>query len=230
MIGKRAFWDAKILGWEADRYGPAAGPVSRESRLGRPLRFRMTLARQLLLPQIDGKRVLEVGCGSARLAEGLLAGQPAFIKGIDLSIAAVDEGRRRLSAPIDQGKVALEAADLGDVTVSGFDYVVGLGVLDWLSDAEILELFTRVHPASLLFSISERRRSVVQILHRSYVWLTYGHRSQGYVPAYQTVPLIEALAKRAGYSRLHALRDPRLSFGVLLASWPITLPSDIGAA
>jgi 2-polyprenyl-3-methyl-5-hydroxy-6-metoxy-1,4-benzoquinol methylase len=225
MLEPKAFWDGKIVGWELDRYGP--GGAGARTRLGRPLRFRMRLAERILSPLVPGQRVLEVGCGSGRLIELLLRSGPALVKGVDLSAKAIDEAGHRLRSGVRSGRVTLEVGDVGSATLSGFDWVIGLGLLDWLGDSEILELFRRISPAAFLFSISERRRNLAQLVHRGYVWLKYGHRTHGYVPAYQTVAHITNLAREAGYGELYALRDRRLSFGALVATWPIQLPPDI---
>ncbi len=226
MVEPKAFWDNKIVGWELARYG-LVGTAGR-GRLGRPLRFRMRLAERILAPLVPGKRVLEVGCGSGRLIELLLRAGPDVVKGVDLSAKAIDEAGHRLRAAVSSGRVILEVGDPGRTTLSGFDWVIGLGLLDWLSDTEILELFRRISPAAFLFSISERRRNLAQLVHRGYVWLKYGHRTHGYVPSYQTVAQITNLARQAGYGEVHALRDRRLSFGALVATWPIELPPDLG--
>jgi len=225
MLDPKAFWDTKIVGWELARYD-LVGTVGR-GRLGRPLRFRMRVAERILAPLIPGKRVLEVGCGSGRLIELLLRAGPALVKGVDLSAKAIGEAGHRLRAAVSSGRVTLEVGDLGSAALSGFDWVIGLGLLDWLSDTEILQLFRRIFPAPFLFSISEKRRNLSQLVHRGYVWLKYGHRTRGYVPSYQTVAQVANLARHAGYGELHAIRDRRLSFGALVATWPIQLPPDL---
>src|SRR5260370_1181790 len=99
-----------------------------------------------------------------RLLALLRRAGPALVKGVDLSAKAIDEAGHRPRAAVRSGRVTLEVGDLGSAALSGFDWVIGLGLLDWLSDTEILQLFRRIFPAPFLFSISERRRNLAQLV------------------------------------------------------------------
>ena len=90
----KAFWNAKILGWEASRYG-GASPGLVEGLAGRAsssLRFRLDVAARLLAPHLAGRRVVELGCGSGLLAERLLTLGAASYQGYDISDAAIGRG------------------------------------------------------------------------------------------------------------------------------------------
>ena len=79
--------------------------------------------------------VLDVGCGSGRVAEHLLdAGAGAYV-GIDLAGEMLELARTRLAR--FGGRVTLIHGDFIDAPFArSFDVVLGLGIFDYLADPE----------------------------------------------------------------------------------------------
>jgi SAM-dependent methyltransferase len=225
VINPREFWEGKILAWEANRYGPAAADDPWLERLARrlsgSLRARLAITQELLTPHVAGKRVVELGCGSALLAEALVTAGATSYTGYDIAASAIDHARRRIAGTPAASKIRLELADVGSLPRLQADIVFSLGLFDWLSPAEIDSVFAAGGDAHYLHAISEKRPSLSQYLHRLYVYLSYGHRTGSYVPRYHSVREIEIHAAKHNGRPLRVYRDRRLSFGALLTTLPL---------
>ena len=83
----------------------------------------------------DRPRVLDVGCGSGRVAEEVLEHGAGAYVGVDFSEPMLDLSRERLArfdVPVD-----LVLGDFRHVELDGtFEVVLGLGLFDYLPDAE----------------------------------------------------------------------------------------------
>jgi SAM-dependent methyltransferase len=219
-IDRKAFWDAKISGWETTRYRDPKLATSWLERvagaLSDSLRFRIQFAAEILAPHIPGKRVLDLGCGGGFLFSRLSTFGPARMIGIDISDVAVRDARRLAEEQGYADRAEFHAADIVSAPLPAADVVCGLGLLDWLTLDEIGVVMGKLGGAPFLFAIAERRARIDQWLHRAYVYVAYGWKSRGYVPRYYSVAEMEAVAARAGYRGLQVVRHPRLSFGALV--------------
>jgi SAM-dependent methyltransferase len=107
-----------------------------------------------LLPPVEGKRVLDAGCGPGVYAEWLVE-RGALVVGLDVSPRMIELARGRL-----QGCVQLRQADLGlpldFLDAASFDVVLSALVLDYVEDwAAVFREFFRVlrEPGCLVFSV-----------------------------------------------------------------------------
>ncbi len=220
----KAFWDAKILGWEASRYGGAASPDLIEDMAGRissSVRFRLDAAARLLAPHLAGRRVVELGCGSGLLAERLLALGAASYQGYDLSDAAIARAKQRAADSPRGEAMRFTVAGITDLPPQGDALVISLGLVEWLTAAELDHLFSLGRQGSCLHAVSERRRSAAQLIHRAYVHFSYGWKNGGYVPRYHQVAEVAAIASRHGIGRLNVFRHRRLRFGIFVSDLPL---------
>ena len=224
-VDPRGFWEEKILGWEADRYGPGSPGASWLERLARrasgSLRARQAAAKDLLSRHVAGRRVVELGCGSGLLAEGLIEAGAASYLGIDLARNAVEGARARVQASPHASRIRFETGDVAALPPLAADLVFSLGLFDWLSLEQIEAVFASSGGADYLHAIAEKRVSLSQWLHRLYVFLSYGHRTGGYVPRYYEASAIAALAAPHNPRPAHVLRSPSLSFGALVTTLPL---------
>lgn len=146
-----------------------------------------------LLPPVEGKRVLDAGCGPGIYAEWLVEHE-AEVVGLDVSRKMVDIAGERL-----QGKARILQADLGkplDFLESGsFDLVVSALALDYVLDwTALFKEFFRVlrEPGHFVFSV-EHPSDVFYEHHSSgnyfeteqveIVWNGFGRRVS--VPSYR---------------------------------------------
>jgi SAM-dependent methyltransferase len=108
------------------------GLLQRRVRPG--LHARHDIALQVV-DSYERPRVLDVGCGSGRVAEEVLEHGAGAYVGVDFSEPMLDLSRERLArfdVPVD-----LVLGDFRHVDLDGtFEVVLGLGLFDYLPDAE----------------------------------------------------------------------------------------------
>lgn len=121
----------KLLETSAKRYDLGMRIVSL-GRIG-------TIYREVAERVVAGSSVLEIGCGTGAVA-ALLLDKGCTVTGIDRSPQMLEQARRKLAAPLSDGRLRLhEVAVTGiDRVLAGqtFDYVVCCLVLSELSQAE----------------------------------------------------------------------------------------------
>jgi 2-polyprenyl-3-methyl-5-hydroxy-6-metoxy-1,4-benzoquinol methylase len=223
----KEFWENKLLDWEAGRYGlgntdSAGGLLERiADKASRSLRYRLQICIELLGPHVSGKRVLELGCGSGFLAGAFMAAGATEYLGIDISERALAVAKDRYVDNDWDGRLSFKAGTIQDFEAANHDIVLSLGLLDWLSDEELSALLDHQGTLDFLHAISEKRASLAQLIHRAYVYISYGHRSGAYVPRYFDSSSIAELSRQHRCAPVYVFRASELSFGALLSSFPI---------
>ena len=219
-MDKKSFWENKIQTWEIKRYGNRSeiidGGDRSSSIAGSSLQFRFEKAAEILKPSIQGKRILDLGCGTGLFYEELVKTNFSHYTGVDLAESAIDEANSKIKGTEKEEKCTLHSGNLIGFEFADCDIVTALGVFDWLNHDEIKELFKKTYPRPFLFSISEKRVSFTRWIHSIYVFLSYGWKSEGYVPRYQTTDEILRIAESVGYKDIQIYRHKRLRFGTLL--------------
>lgn len=224
------FWDSKILGWEDSRYAATALTPSLlegiAARASASLRFRMRAALALLGPHVQGRRVVELGCGSGLLVQKLMALGAASYRGIDISPVAIARARERAAAAPPGGNISFAVGAVAELEPLGESLTFSLGLFDWLTDTEIERVLAAGAGGPYLHAVAERRLSLQQLIHRGYVFLSYGRRT-GLAPRYHAIPKIAAAVRRCRGSSPNVFRDPRLSFGVFITDLPLPDPRQL---
>jgi SAM-dependent methyltransferase len=219
-VDPKQFWEAKLLAWEEGRYGRPDRPRGLlewiANRSSMSLRFRVAITPELLRPYLAGRRVLELGCGCGIIAGKLIEHGAASYLGIDIAESAIEKARSRYG---NDARLQFQVGNVADLPSLSADLIVSLGLFDWLTDDEIASVFRQSSKADFLHAIAERRPGIQQWLHRSYVQLAYGYRTDSYRPRYFTCDHIKSLAEV--HQPLHVYRSWRLSFGALISSLPI---------
>jgi SAM-dependent methyltransferase len=214
------FWDSKIVEWEDSRYQGAEHAHSLLEKfstyMSGSLRVRLEECAKLLMPRVKGKAILELGCGSGLMASRLMAAGAASYHGIDISAIALERARQRGEEEGYAERQTFVAGDALSLPLPHFDLVIGLGFLDWISKQQIAQLAKRIAPAPWLFTFSEKRFSLLRLGHRLYTRIAYGRGNGGYVPDYYTEEEVRSFFSPAGYGKLTFIRDPRMSFGVIV--------------
>ena len=224
-VNPKQFWEEKILTWEHARYGEEAEASSMLERLAarasNSVRFRLEITGKLLKPHVQGKQVVELGCGSGLIAGDIIAMGAAGYKGYDISEKAVSHARE-LAAENDLGdKASFDVCPVLELPPLDADIVFSLGLLDWLDKDSLARVFEVGGKTDYLHAISEKRATPSQHLHRLYVFLAYGWRTGSYVPKYHTVAEIEALAEPHNSAPVQAYRNASLSFATLISTLPL---------
>jgi SAM-dependent methyltransferase len=223
VVDPKQFWESKILAWERGRYGKPDHPMGLlewiADRSSMSLRYRVAVTPELLRPFLTNKRVVELGCGSGLLAGTFIEYGAKSYLGVDIAEPAIEKARETYHG---QDQIEFAVSDITTLPQISADLVVSLGLLDWLTDEEIADVFLKSGSADFLHAIAERRRGVQQWLHRSYVQLAYGYRTTSYRPRYFDYDQIKRLATVADNRPVYIFRSWRLSFGALISSLPIS--------
>jgi SAM-dependent methyltransferase len=236
MVDPRAFWNKKILLWEAGRYD--VNGQSRNSSLERiadrssnSLRHRQCLGVELISKKIEGRHIVELGCGSGMLAIPFIEAGASTYHGIDIADVAIEAAQARAAGYEQGGRISFEVAQVNTLSELNRDaIIVSLGLLDWLNDDELGNLIAQQGERDFLHSISEDSASLSQLLHRFYVHLAYGYRTGAYVPRYYHPKDIARLVATQNDRPTYVYRDSILSFGALISSFPIGPEIDASGA
>ena len=225
MTDPRQFWENKIIDWERGRYDAIEdAPQLLErwaNRASSSLRFRVAWAAELIGAVCQGKRVLDLGCGTGRLAQPLLASGARSYVGYDIAenaINAANQNAARLG--ISETALFIRAGVDALPNRQEFDVVCSLGLLDWLSLEDIGKIHANTAGAVFLHAFSERRRSFWQLMHRLYVHASYGHRTGGYVPHYFSAADMLDCAAAHTPAPARIMRHRKLSFGAFVTNIP----------
>ena len=223
-VDPKAFWEKKIRTWETGRYEDteSGGSVLEgiANRASESLRNRIRLAGDALVPIVAGKRVAEIGCGSGLLTHRLIDAGAEHYAGYDIATAAIANAKALNGDLIKAGKAEFHTESIEEMPQLEADVVFSLGLLDWLRDDEIAMLFAKSGEAEYLHAIAERRFSAQRILHKIYVYVSYGYKTGSYVPRYFKPAEIKALADKTMPRDAFVLRTPLLSFGAFVSSFP----------
>ncbi len=224
-VDPKAFWEEKILTWEEGRYEPRKAKGGVLERIAdassRSLRYRIKIAVELLEPHVKGRSVLEIGCGSGLLAQRFIdIGAKSYL-GIDIAESAIEIANKRKAEQRWSDRITFKVDTVRDMPPVTDDVVLSLGVLDWLTDEELAILFAKQGRADFLHAIAEQRISVSQLIHRAYVHVSYGHRTGAYRPRYFPAVDIARIAAKHRPGPFYAFRNTKLSFGALIATFPV---------
>jgi len=199
-ITPQQFWEQKILPWEKARYSRwlTLYPLSWS------VRSRMRRARKILMARVPrGSAMLELGCGSGRLAEQLQDHVGRY-RGIDLAASAISQARARVP------QLSFTVGDVLTQDLSGFDVTVFLGLTDWVDD--LPALFAKLHSPNILFSYTQGRHSAPYQMYRR--WMD-NPRPCLHARTYTEREIREALA-HCGYEMELMTRPSVMNPGVLV--------------
>ncbi len=223
----RAYWDGRILDWDAGRYdsrlsirlGPAEWLAG---VLPQPTRARQRACLELLAPFIADRDILELGCGTGRMAAGFVAAGCRSYSGTDHSPVAIDAARGRYQIGPEAEKIRFEVRRADDIPQSGEETVVSLGVLDWLTDEELGALFHRQGSRHFLHSFSEFRTDIRQLGHRLCRAADRVLRPNAVRPRYMSADHLVGLMPPARRGQIFVYRDTALRFTSFLSSLSLT--------
>jgi 2-polyprenyl-3-methyl-5-hydroxy-6-metoxy-1,4-benzoquinol methylase len=120
VYGQATYWDAK-----AESYDDDAGAMWPQRHYNDVYHADQRALFDALLPDVLGKSVLDLGCGTGRIARHLAA-RGATVHGIDLSAKMIETARRLATGPNPSFEVgSIVHLDRGPA----YDIVIVLGVL-----------------------------------------------------------------------------------------------------
>jgi SAM-dependent methyltransferase len=234
---RRKYWDGRILDWEAGRYDGRApvrlGPAELlASVLPRPTRDRQRICIELLGPFIADSDIVELGCGTGRMARRFLeAGCKSYL-GTDHSSVAIDAARKRYLNTPAVDKIRFEVCPAHQIPLARNEIIVSLGVLDWLTDEELEELFRRQGSRDFFHSFSEHKLDLMQLGHRFCRAADRVLRPNAVRPRYMSANLLIRLMPAIRNGQIVIYRDAALRFASFFSSLSLpdaTLVSSDGA-
>lgn len=180
----RAHWDEKITWWAASAYEeqPRGLLDSVMARLRRSVHARAVIALELLGRQLEGKVVLDVGCGNGHFLDGCLRQGARHVIGMDISPAAVELAREIAGRNGNADRSTFVVGKAGDGNLPEADIVTGFGLIDWLDAEECLRFFASLRGRKFMFSYSEMDGSFDELVHYVYLvqrlrWFGMGVRA-----------------------------------------------------
>jgi SAM-dependent methyltransferase len=212
------YWREGALAWDESSYARRLRGLSLVEKLATfsraHIRERHATAERVLSGWIDGKTFVEIGCGGGELAVAL-AQQGGRGTGLDVSEAVLEAARRRAGEAGVADRLAFVSADVAEGAVvrgqspdmAEPDLAVGLGILEYLTPAELEALVQKLGARDVFFSFHERRPNAQAALHWAY-------RRLKRMPLYTKYRAAElrALLARAGYPQTRVFREGKNAF------------------
>ena len=208
---KKHFWDNKILKWEEKSY------LKKRSRqhFQSSLIERQKQSLDIPAPYLENKVVYELACGSGRFAKDLLKYDIKAYNGYDFSKAAISKAQQDFQ---QHPKVNFYCSDINQLEdFQDADIVISLGLLDWLTPAEIKILGQKTIGLPCLHSFSEKKISLKRYLHRLYV-LQYGLFNSLYIPRYYKRAELSSSLQIPPSSNIEFYTNKTLGFSCLLTN------------
>lgn len=172
MNAQKDYWDRKIKEWsEASYQKKTKSLIEKAASLFRGgITGRMDVALKIVGPKAKGKTIMDIGCGVGDFCFAMTKYQPEKIIGIDISQVAVKEAQKRAKIKKLDKVVTFIQADIANVKkLPKFDIAVGLGFIDYFNKEELKKVFKVLSGRYFLFSMFEKKISLLNILHAFYV-------------------------------------------------------------
>jgi SAM-dependent methyltransferase len=210
------YWDNKIRRWAESSYDEDRDDTM--AKLRTSIDARKNEAMKLLDKHYDDTfSLLDLGCGAGQFViEVAKRGWLSFGHGWDFAedgIKFADELRDAEGLPPEevQFKVAGVDEEWPDV-----DVITGLGLLDWLDEDQIDDLFSRLKGRKFIFSFSEQDNSLAEIVHRVYLVWRLKLRKDNVRAYHHKRQFFFDLAKKYDLGELHVHEAKEMRFGRLL--------------
>ena len=224
-IDKKKFWEDKIIGWEDLRYNKKNENFNlfekTVDKTNNTLIFRLNFIFKILQPLIRNKDIIELGCGSGFLANKFIENGAKSYTGYDISEKAIIRAKELIKKTPSKNKINFYAKPIMELEKLNADYVFSLGLTDWLTDEEIDHMFNISSQSENIHSISEKRLSISRLLHQLYVYISYGYKSNGYVPRYFDCNKIAKKMTLHTKKKTYFFRNKTLSFGMFISTIPL---------
>lgn len=166
------YWDRKIKEWsEASYEKRAKSQIEKLASLFRGgIVRRMDVALRVVGPKAKDKIIVDMGCGLGDFCFEVLKYKPRKVVGIDISKVAIKEAQKRAEKKGLGGKVQFIQGNLSEMKrLPEFDIAVGLGFIDYFNKVELDKLFKLLAGHQFLFSMFEKKLSLLNLLHAVYV-------------------------------------------------------------
>ena len=174
MKSQSEYWEHFIIDWDRSVYEKNVNNLSMIEKFASQFRDKLVIRHQFavdfLRPLVAGRKILEIGCGTGRLSKEMVETGAHLVTGIDISRSAINSANSVLSNQFPSDRFRFIAGELEDIDFSEleFDTVIGLGILQYLTEKNMRTLFKNFGDASLFFEFHEKSPTLVNGLHWFY--------------------------------------------------------------
>jgi predicted RNA methylase len=214
----KGYWDEKISWWAESSYEEQPrGALDRfMARLRRSVHARAVIALELLKPHIEGKTILDIGCGNGHFVKGCVELGAKHAYGIDISPEAIKLARRLAEKNGYADRSTFSVGRAGDSDLPQTDFVTGFGLIDWLSGAECMTMLRNIEGRKFVFSYSEQDGSFDEWIHHFYLierlrWFGGGVRAY-----HHPREVIVRRFRKAGHGPVEVVERREMRFGRLI--------------
>ena len=149
------FWLDNLKDWDKKRY-------DRKLNIN-PIYARHLHAIEVLRPYIKGKRILELGCGTGRLAEPLVSLGALSWTGVDIG-----------NFKEESSSIKFIKSSIGELIYKDdYDIIISLGLLDWLENDDIKKVFILSKDKIFFHTFSLNQKSIFLTMHRCFAKFRY---------------------------------------------------------
>ena len=133
----------------------------------------MDVAVELIKDHLEGKTVLDCGCGTGAFLARLVPYGPKKLIGVDIARPAIEIAQRVAEARGVGDRMEFVCADLRNDQhiINEADVVTGIGFMDYLTPEELRNFSRALAGRTFLISFPERVLTVRTLLHRVYLML-----------------------------------------------------------
>jgi len=231
----KAFWEARIESWDASRHEGKKNALSflhwATKNPDESVHFRNQVVLEHITPHIQGKRVVELGCGTGRMALELMERGAGSYCGYDFTPSGIRIAQKRIEK-IERNdlrnSIHFELADIATLQKIEADFVFSMGLFYWIPPPLIDHVFSISQGIDFLHNFSEKifnPRQVLKFLFaRSFYRNLKDHKSSS-----RKIEIIANIPKQYGFQNVHCLRHQKLYDAVCISSkvFPETLGPSI---
>ncbi|OGG12558.1 hypothetical protein A3D77_04420 [Candidatus Gottesmanbacteria bacterium RIFCSPHIGHO2_02_FULL_39_11] len=175
MSSQQKYWDNKIKIWSDSSYRRRNGQFNLIEYIAGffrgPINGRLLIAYKFLCPLVKDKILADFGCGTGEFCFRILRCKPQRIIGMDISSVAVKEASRKAASQGISKNLFFIQKDIAKSNLPYFNYAVGLGFIDYLSEEELKLLFKKLKGKKFFFSFPEKKLSLINFFHLIYLKL-----------------------------------------------------------
>jgi len=217
-----SYWDEKITWWADSSYEEKPGNLWEKfmARLRRSVHARAVIALEVLEPHIEGKTVLDMGCGSGHfLTECIKAGAAKGI-GLDIAPQAVELAQSLAKKNGFEDKLEFAVGKAGQKEFPEADIITGFGLVDWLETKECLQYFQHLKDKEFIFSFSDQDYSFDEIVHYYYLVKRLELFGGGVRVYHHPAKVIFRRLHKVGIHDFRLISDKSMRFGRLVTNLP----------
>lgn len=214
----REYWEATIEKWDGHRYGSRKSTMSLVHWLTRnsqqAIQHRKQVPLDHLTPHIAGKRIIEIGCGTAPLCGELMKRGARSYHGFDIAENAIRIARERVG---DDQNITFTRSDILDIPPLDTDIVISIGITHWISEDRVNHMLKIGQGADFLHHFSEKRYNLKQILRYLQLKSINAPKHQLW---YMELDRVRELMKQNGYSDFYSFNHIKLESIVFFSTLP----------